>query len=120
MAAPPLQVTVVYAATASDVRSLEVALPAQSTVADALAVPALAAICPLADRPPLAISLWGRRALPTQVLTAGDRIELCRPLQVDPKHARRARFSKQGTRAAGLFAALKGAASEEAPRASQR
>jgi putative ubiquitin-RnfH superfamily antitoxin RatB of RatAB toxin-antitoxin module len=33
-----------------------------------------------------------------------DRIELYRPLKVDPKVARRERFQRQGARAAGLFA----------------
>jgi putative ubiquitin-RnfH superfamily antitoxin RatB of RatAB toxin-antitoxin module len=31
-------------------------------------------------------------------------VEVLRPLQVDPKVARRERFVKQGTRGAGLFA----------------
>jgi len=34
----------------------------------------------------------------------GDRLEALRPLQVDPKEARRQRFVQQGTRGAGLFA----------------
>ena len=34
----------------------------------------------------------------------GDRVEIYRPLQVDPKVARRERFRKQGARTAGLFA----------------
>lgn len=33
----------------------------------------------------------GRRVLPVQVLCDGDRIDLCRPLQVDPMTARRLR-----------------------------
>jgi putative ubiquitin-RnfH superfamily antitoxin RatB of RatAB toxin-antitoxin module len=33
-----------------------------------------------------------------------DRIEVYRPLLVDPKVARRERFVKQGARGAGLFA----------------
>jgi putative ubiquitin-RnfH superfamily antitoxin RatB of RatAB toxin-antitoxin module len=38
------------------------------------------------------------------VLQEGDRLELYRSLQVDPKVSRRERFQKQGTRAPGLFA----------------
>lgn len=52
----------------------------------------------------LSLSVWGRRATPDQVLAEGDRVELCRALQVDPKVARRERFKGQGARAAGLFA----------------
>jgi putative ubiquitin-RnfH superfamily antitoxin RatB of RatAB toxin-antitoxin module len=38
------------------------------------------------------------------VLRDGDRLELLRPLRVDPKVARRERFTGQGARSAGLFA----------------
>jgi len=37
-------------------------------------------------------------------LRAGDRLEIYRPLRVDPKVARRERFAKQGARTTGLFA----------------
>jgi putative ubiquitin-RnfH superfamily antitoxin RatB of RatAB toxin-antitoxin module len=63
----------------------------------------------LASRPELArgaidVGVWGRSATPTQVLEEGDRVEIYRPLRVDPKVARRERFQKQGVRSAGLFA----------------
>lgn len=38
------------------------------------------------------------------VLHDGDRLEICRPLRVDPMTARRERFKTQGARSAGLFA----------------
>jgi putative ubiquitin-RnfH superfamily antitoxin RatB of RatAB toxin-antitoxin module len=50
------------------------------------------------------IGIWGRRCAPAHVVREGDRIEIYRPLQADPKVARRERFKKQGARAAGLFA----------------
>lgn len=50
------------------------------------------------------VGVWGRRCVPQQVLREGDRVEIYRPLKVDPKVARRERFRKQGARAAGLFA----------------
>lgn len=50
------------------------------------------------------VAVWGRKAASGQVLRERDRIELLRPLKVDPKVARRERFRKQGARAAGLFA----------------
>jgi putative ubiquitin-RnfH superfamily antitoxin RatB of RatAB toxin-antitoxin module len=37
-------------------------------------------------------------------LQDGDRLEVYRPLRVDPKVARRERFKGQGARTAGLFA----------------
>jgi uncharacterized protein len=52
----------------------------------------------------LQISIWGRAAQADTPLRAGDRIELTRPLRVDPKVARRERFNAQGKRTAGLFA----------------
>ena len=48
--------------------------------------------------------LWGRKADWRTVLREGDRVELYRPLRVDPKVARRERFNQQGARRAGLFA----------------
>lgn len=50
------------------------------------------------------LAVWGRKADPSQVLRERDRVELLRPLVVDPKVARRERFKRQGSRAAGLFA----------------
>ncbi len=50
------------------------------------------------------LGIWGRRCLPRTVLQAGDRLEIYRPLKVDPKVARRERFKGQGARTAGLFA----------------
>ncbi len=50
------------------------------------------------------VGVWGRKASASQVLRERDRIEIYRPLQVDPKVARRERFRKQGARTSGLFA----------------
>lgn len=48
--------------------------------------------------------VWGRAVAWDAPVHDGDRIELCRPLKVDPKVARRERFQRQGSRTAGLFA----------------
>ncbi len=50
------------------------------------------------------VGIWGRRVPLDRVLQDGDRVELYRPLKVDPKVARRERFDRQGARTAGLFA----------------
>ncbi|MEI7783413.1 MAG: RnfH family protein [Betaproteobacteria bacterium] len=50
------------------------------------------------------IGIWGRRCSASSDLHEGDRLELYRPLRVDPKVARRERFKGQGARSAGLFA----------------
>jgi putative ubiquitin-RnfH superfamily antitoxin RatB of RatAB toxin-antitoxin module len=48
--------------------------------------------------------IWGRKVPWTHVVHEGDRIELYRPLTVDPKVARRQRFKRQGKGRTGLFA----------------
>jgi putative ubiquitin-RnfH superfamily antitoxin RatB of RatAB toxin-antitoxin module len=48
--------------------------------------------------------IWGKKVPWSQVVQSGDRIELYRPLKVDPKVARRQRFKRQGKGRTGLFA----------------
>jgi len=48
--------------------------------------------------------IWGRIKPADTPLRDGDRVEVYRPLRVDPKTARRERFKTQGARATGLFA----------------
>ncbi len=48
--------------------------------------------------------IWGRKVPWSHVVHEGDRIELYRPLTVDPKVARRQRFKRQGKGRTGLFA----------------
>jgi len=62
------------------------------------------ALCGSAPTKSFEVSIWGRHAEGTSVLKDGDRVELTRPLRVDPKVARRERFQRQGVRTAGLFA----------------
>ena len=50
------------------------------------------------------VAVWGKSVDSNTVLKNGDRLEVLRPLLVDPKEARRLRFNQQGSRAAGLFA----------------
>ena len=76
-------------------------LPDGATVAQALAQALDLPDFP--KDPELMVSVWGRRAESDQALREGDRIELTRPLRVDPKAARRERFQKQGLRKTGLF-----------------
>ena len=50
------------------------------------------------------IGVWGKQAKAGRILRDQDRVEIYRPLKVDPKVARRERFVQQGSRSAGLFA----------------
>ncbi len=101
---PRLCVTVVYSPGAGQVIERALELPHGSTLSDAVQASGF-----LNDWPELAntgalTGVWGRRVPPEQALKAGDRVEIYRPLKVDPKASRRERFSKQGVRTAGLFA----------------
>jgi putative ubiquitin-RnfH superfamily antitoxin RatB of RatAB toxin-antitoxin module len=90
-----LRVTVVQSPGPREAREWAVDLPMGSTVADALRACGL----PPDDE----VGIWGRRTESGQLLRDRDRVELYRPLLVDPKVARRERFRRQGARAAGLF-----------------
>ena len=64
------------------------ALPDAATVADALAASGF----DQADA--VGYAVFGERAKASDVLRDGDRLELLRPLQIDPKEARRRRALK--------------------------
>lgn len=51
----------------------------------------------------LIAGIWGKRFSLNHKLKDKDRIEIYRPLRVDPKVARRERFTQQGSKSAGLF-----------------
>lgn len=98
-----VQIIVLYSPAPRQVLEHRLQLPEGGTVADALRACDLAQAAMGAGQQAL-VGVWGRKALPQQVLREGDRVEVYRSLKVDPKVARRERFRKQGTRAAGLFA----------------
>lgn len=56
----------------------------------------------------LSFSVWGREQPPGYPLRDRDRIEICRPLSVDPKEARRLRYRHQRADAAARFKASTG------------
>jgi uncharacterized protein len=99
-----ITVTVVFSPRPREVYEDTMALPQGCTVGQALQ--ATAVLQGVADTglDALTQGVWGRKTGLTHVLRDQDRIELYRPLQVDPKVARRERFAKQGTKGAGLFA----------------
>lgn len=97
----PLRVTVVYSPGPREVLEWPVELAAGAAVKDALQASGL---LPQLDPQMVDAGVWGRKARLDQMLRDGDRVEVYRPLLVDPKVARRERFRKQGARAPGLFA----------------
>lgn len=98
-----MRVTVAWSPAPREVREWVLELPENATVAEALAASGLPNECPDWESQALALSVWGRAQGPGHALRDQDRVEVLRPLRVDPKVARRERFSKQGARAAGLF-----------------
>jgi putative ubiquitin-RnfH superfamily antitoxin RatB of RatAB toxin-antitoxin module len=83
-----MRVWVVYAL--PDRQALrELELPESATVAEAVARSGLLEQFPEIGSRPLACAIYGRAVADSQVLRDGDRVEILRPLQVDPKESRR-------------------------------
>ena len=99
-----MRVTVLYSPAPREVLEWEVQVAPGATVAQAIERSGLPQARPGFDWRSASVGVWGRKSQPDAVLREGDRIEVYRPLQVDPKLARRERFSRQGARTAGLFA----------------
>ena len=102
-----ISVTVLYSPAAREVHEWHLALPAGACVLHALRASGLSKYLALDEWATVPLGIWGRGVGLETPLGQCDRIEVYRPLQVDPKLARRERFRKQGVRAAGLFAARK-------------
>ena len=98
------RVCVLYSPAPRQVLEWKVALAPGATVLHALQTSGLPAAFPDLDLHEANVGVWGRKARPEQLVRDGDRVEVYRPLKVDPKLARRERFRRQGVRAAGLFA----------------
>ena len=99
-----MRVSVVFSPVARVVREVALLLEPGATVEQALQSSGLLEEFPELARTPPAVGVWGSKAAPRQLLRDQDRLEIYRPLKVDPKVARRARFAKQGAGSAGLFA----------------
>jgi len=80
-----LTICVVWASP-EQIESVALTLPVGARVEHALERSGL-----LQKYQPTGLAIFGQRCDPTRVLNDGDRIELCRPLVVEPKAARRRR-----------------------------
>ncbi|TDM06592.1 MAG: RnfH family protein [Ideonella sp. MAG2] len=76
-------------------------LPQGSTVAQALEASGLLARYSLQSQEPVTVGVWMKLKPLETVLRQDDRVEIYRPLKVDPKEARRQRFRKQSAKSAG-------------------
>ena len=97
-------ITVVYCPQPREVREQVLQVAAGCTAGLAVQQSGLLQDAPQAVVEGLTLGVWGRRVSGSYILRQGDRVELYRPLLVDPKVARRERFAKQGAKSAGLFA----------------
>ncbi|WP_130618699.1 RnfH family protein [Dyella amyloliquefaciens] len=88
--AEQVHVEVVYAEAARQVVR-RVALPAGSTVMQAIEASGMVREIPGLVVDPARLGVFSRKAAPDQVLGEGDRVEIYRPLTLDPKEARRRR-----------------------------
>ena len=80
-----ISITVVWASP-DQIESVLLVLPVGSQVQHALEQSGL-----LQKYQPAGLAIFGQRCDPSRLLSDGDRIELCRPLVVEPKAARRRR-----------------------------
>lgn len=99
-----IEITVACSPAAREVFEVTLRLPVGATLMQALQASGLAQKHPKLDLEHATVGVWGRKAARDQVLRPMDRVEVYRPLRVDPKVARRERFARQGARTAGLFA----------------
>ena len=83
-----IQVEIVFA-TADEQRLSVLTVPADATIADVIAMSALAEHFPEHDLGAMRVGVWGHPADRSQAVSDGDRIEIYRPLEIDPRVARR-------------------------------
>lgn len=95
-----ITVEVVVAPAPHCIDSVTLVLPAGATAQDALDASGIAARLGPQAMAQLRLGLWGRVCEPQTPLRERDRVELYRPLQVDPKEARRLRYRRDGVQRA--------------------
>ena len=91
-AAPPLAIVVAYSPRAGAVDVVDVSLPDGATLEQALRASGLLERHPELVLESIKVGIWGRNSTLAEALRDADRVEVYRPLQVDPKEARRLRY----------------------------
>ncbi|WP_431048039.1 RnfH family protein [Roseateles sp. L2-2] len=95
MAPAELAIELFWSPAQGELREQRLTLPDGSTVRDALTASAWFEPARIAT---LTAGIWGRSASLDTPLREQDRVEVYRPLTVDPKEARRQRFQAAGSR----------------------
>jgi len=91
------RVQVAYATPARQ-EVIDVTLPAGATIEDAIRLSGMLARFPEIDLSRNRVGIYGEVARLQDPVHDGDRVEIYRPLQVDPKEIRRARAGKSAGR----------------------
>lgn len=94
-----LRVSVAYSPRAGEVDEVVVDVPAGTTLIEAIRASGVEQRHPTLDLSQAKRGVWGRLQPDDTVLRERDRVEVYRPLQVDPKEARRLRYRKKGASA---------------------
>jgi putative ubiquitin-RnfH superfamily antitoxin RatB of RatAB toxin-antitoxin module len=88
-----LSVEVVYCPAPGEIDLVSLRLPAGATVADALHASGVLSRHGL-DSATVRVGVWCKACDPAALLRDHDRVEVYRPLTVDPKEARRLRYKR--------------------------
>lgn len=105
--AATIQVEVAYSPRPGEVDVVALQLPAGSTVHDAVRASGLVPRHGL-DAQALRLGVWGKAKEAAVPLRERDRVEIYRPLRVDPKEARRQRYKRHLESVAARAARAKG------------
>jgi putative ubiquitin-RnfH superfamily antitoxin RatB of RatAB toxin-antitoxin module len=90
------KIEVVYAPLKGDIFMVELEIPVGTTVGAAIQQSAVLERYPEINFDKgYGLGIYSRKVALTQILQEGDRVEIYRPLQVDPKEARRLRARKK-------------------------
>jgi len=91
MATPKLiTIDIVYAAPVQQ-KSISLQITRGTTIGEAIQQSEMLALFPEIDLAKQAVGVFGKLKKLTDIVQPGDRIEIYRPLLIDPKEARRAR-----------------------------
>ena len=88
-----MEVSVIYAISERQ-PWINLDVPEDCTLEEAFELSGLAKRFPEIDLNSSKVGIFGKLATPDTALKPGDRVEIYRPLQVDPKAARRARAER--------------------------
>jgi hypothetical protein len=94
-AAPALHVAVAWSVREGEAREVGIELPGGASVLDAIRASGVLEAGGAVDISTQAVGIWGRAATLDTRLAEGDRVEIYRPLRLDPKEARRLRARRR-------------------------